>query len=174
MAIQILICRVLLPGFIQSSKQQPYVSECIDLEAILYTHTHTHRVDPQLSNNSQIKQFGVWPKNLSKKCFSNRTSWANENGTRRNDCRSKPNTAELITEFTRAVLFHFSNKSVVEHNFGTNYVLRPNFHYIYIYIYIIILLFSRFNGPFVIRGSLNKFPDFFRMGTFIDSTHMKL
>ena len=30
---------------------------------------------------------------------------------------------------------------------------------IYIYIYI--------------RGSLNKFLDFFRMGTFIDSTHMK-
>ena len=25
-----------------------------------------------------------------------------------------------------------------------------------------------------IRGSLNKFPDFFRMGTFIDSTHRKL
>ena len=25
-----------------------------------------------------------------------------------------------------------------------------------------------------LRGSLNKFPDFFRMGTFIDSTHMKL
>ena len=25
-----------------------------------------------------------------------------------------------------------------------------------------------------IRGSLNKFPDFFPMGTFIDSTHMKL
>ena len=25
-----------------------------------------------------------------------------------------------------------------------------------------------------IRGSLNKFPDFFRMGTFIDSTLMKL
>ena len=25
-----------------------------------------------------------------------------------------------------------------------------------------------------IRGSLNKFPDFFRMGTFIDSTHMNL
>ena len=24
------------------------------------------------------------------------------------------------------------------------------------------------------RGSLNKFPYFFRMGTFIDSTHMKL
>ena len=32
--------------------------------------------------------------------------------------------------------------------------------YIYIYIYI--------------NGSLNKFPDFFRMGPFIDSTHMKL
>ena len=25
-----------------------------------------------------------------------------------------------------------------------------------------------------VRGSLNKFPDFFRMGTFIDSTYMKL
>ena len=25
-----------------------------------------------------------------------------------------------------------------------------------------------------IRGSLNKVPDFFRMGTFVDSTHMKL
>ena len=25
-----------------------------------------------------------------------------------------------------------------------------------------------------IRGSLNKFPDFFHMGTFIDSTHIKL
>ena len=38
--------------------------------------------------------------------------------------------------------------------------------YIYIYIYICICVY--------IRGSLNKFPDFFRMGTFIDSTHMKL
>ena len=26
----------------------------------------------------------------------------------------------------------------------------------------------------MIRGCLNKFPDLFRMGTFIDSTHMKL
>ena len=34
--------------------------------------------------------------------------------------------------------------------------------YIYVYIYI------------YIRGSLKKFPDFFRMGTFIDNTHMKL
>ena len=25
-----------------------------------------------------------------------------------------------------------------------------------------------------VRGLLNKFPDFFRMGTFIGSTHMKL
>ena len=25
-----------------------------------------------------------------------------------------------------------------------------------------------------VGGSLNKFPDFFRMGTFIDRTHMKL
>ena len=26
----------------------------------------------------------------------------------------------------------------------------------------------------MVQGSLNEFPDFFRMGTFIDSTHMKL
>ena len=26
----------------------------------------------------------------------------------------------------------------------------------------------------IIRGSLNRFPDFIRMGTFIDSTYMKL
>ena len=39
------------------------------------------------------------------------------------------------------------------------YMNMPIYIYIYIYIYI--------------RGSLNKFPDFFRMGTFIDSTHMK-
>ena len=25
-----------------------------------------------------------------------------------------------------------------------------------------------------LRGSVNKFPDFFRIGTFIDSSHMKL
>ena len=34
--------------------------------------------------------------------------------------------------------------------------------------------FSKFMGEEIERGSLNKFPDFFRMGTFIDSTHMKL
>ena len=33
-------------------------------------------------------------------------------------------------------------------------------------------LFVIFN--IYIRGSLNKFPDIFCMGTFIDSTHMKL
>ena len=32
-------------------------------------------------------------------------------------------------------------------------------------------LLNRIND---IRGSLNKFPDFFCMGTFIDSTRMKL
>ena len=34
---------------------------------------------------------------------------------------------------------------------------------------------KHFQRPFVIvRGAYDKFPDFFRMGTFIDSTHMKL
>ena len=27
---------------------------------------------------------------------------------------------------------------------------------------------------FDLRGAYDKFPDFYRMGTFIDSTHMKL
>ena len=35
--------------------------------------------------------------------------------------------------------------------------------HIYIYIYI-----------YIYEGSLNKFPDFFRMGIFIDSTHDKI
>ena len=30
------------------------------------------------------------------------------------------------------------------------------------------------DGNEEVQGSLNKFPDFFRMGTFIESKHMKL
>ena len=36
----------------------------------------------------------------------------------------------------------------------------------YIYIYMCVCV--------CVRGSLNKFPDFFRMGFFVDRTHMKL
>ena len=52
----------------------------------------------------------------------------------------------------------------LHHNIFTHldYVFSATFIYIYIYIYI------------YIRGSLNKFKDFFRIGTFIDSTNMKL
>ena len=61
--------------------------------------------------------------------------------------------------------------------------------YIYIYIYIYVNLYIYIYIHWVtqyiyidtvyiltqyIRGSLNKFPDFFHMGTFIDRTHMKL
>ena len=46
--------------------------------------------------------------------------------------------------------------------------------YIYIYIYIYIYECVKLFVCVYIRGSLNKFPDFFRMGTFIDSTHIKL
>ena len=57
--------------------------------------------------------------------------------------------------------------------------------YIYIYIYydpqkdcfVLSDLFSvarHVGRSMYIRGSLNNFPDFFRMGPFIDSTHMKL
>ena len=44
-----------------------------------------------------------------------------------------------------------------------------------------ILIFSQYdpiktwaNAKFKLRGAYDKFPDFFRMGTFIHSTHMKL
>ena len=36
-----------------------------------------------------------------------------------------------------------------------------------------LLLQKRSLGTYI-RGSLNKFPDFFRLGTFIENTHMKL
>ena len=42
---------------------------------------------------------------------------------------------------------------------------------IYIYIYICVCVCV---CVIYIQSSLNKFPDFFRMGTFIDSIHMKL
>ena len=57
---------------------------------------------------------------------------------------------------------------------------------IYIYIYTRVFWFVGFYGistvvcylmpntVYIYTGSLNKFPDFFRMGTLIDSTHMKL
>ena len=50
--------------------------------------------------------------------------------------------------------------------------------YIYIYIYILdtldIYIYIYTLDALNIRGSLNKFPEFFRMDTFIDSTHMEL
>ena len=42
--------------------------------------------------------------------------------------------------------------------------------YEYIYICVCVCVCVHMN----LQGSLNKFLDFFRMGTFIDSTHMKL
>ena len=36
------------------------------------------------------------------------------------------------------------------------------------------LFIDRIYEKIFIRGAYDKFPDFFRMGTFIDSTHMKL
>ena len=65
----------------------------------------------------------------------------------------------------------------------------PNIYYIYfIYAYIFIIcknicicIYYKYTYHIYvyimyigIQGSLNKFPDFFRMDTFIDSTHMKL
>ena len=70
-------------------------------------------------------------------------------------------------------------------------MLNPVYIYIYIYIYLTLVGYLMPNPVYIythifnpcyvfnakscyIRGLLNKFPDFFRMGTFFDSTHMKL
>ena len=36
------------------------------------------------------------------------------------------------------------------------------------------VILGHYLKKYFLRESLNKFPDFFRMGTFIDSIHMKL
>ena len=41
-------------------------------------------------------------------------------------------------------------------------------------LYLWLCFFSRWDLSTEVRGSLNKFPDLFRIGTFIESTHMKL
>ena len=41
-------------------------------------------------------------------------------------------------------------------------------------LFLSIILSDDFTDSTQVRGPLNKFPDFFRMGTFIDSSHMKL
>ena len=83
-------------------------------------------VKPQLSNDSQVEQFRVWPKNLSKKCLSDRTN------VRRLNTQVKQVKTECMQLTAKTIqnwlngwlsqLFQFSNKSVVKHNFGTNYV----------------------------------------------------
>ena len=61
---------------------------------------------------------------------------ADENGTRANDYRGKPNTSERLAESSRAAVFQFSNKSVVEHNFLGNELCVTIQVTLYIYIYI--------------------------------------
>ena len=63
-------------------------------------------------------------------------------------------------------------------------ITKKLYVYIYVYIYIYYYNISRRISFYeksletyhmhLVRESLNKFPDFFRMGTFIPSTHMKL
>ena len=47
-------------------------------------------------------------------------------------------------------------------------------NYLHCSVYLVPIYNTDHNYLNILRGSLNKFPDFFRMGTFIDSTHMKL
>ena len=63
----------------------------------------------------------------------------------------------LVSRTTGEHCNHYANKPVM-------YIHIYIYIYIYIYLYIYIY----------IQGSLNKFPDFFHIGTFIDSTRMKL
>ena len=61
----------------------------------------------------------------------------------------------------------------------THHQKKPKKQLIYIYCFFhgcvaFCIFFFLFLAYIYIRGSLNMFPDFFRMGTFIDCTHMKL
>ena len=113
---------------------------------IYYIYIYT--VEPLLLNNSQVESFRVRTKHLSKKYLSDRTNVQSSNtGLKPMKTERARITAEQLTESTRKVFFQFSNKSVVEHNFGTNYVRQPRFHNIYIYIYTFIY-FILFNYNF--------------------------
>ena len=57
------------------------------------------------------------------------------------------------------------------------YVTITNNSKCFDYYHITVMILLKMKRSFAysdIRGLLNKFPDFFRMGTFIDSTRMKL
>ena len=51
------------------------------------------------------------------------------------------------------------------------YIYMYKYMYIHIYVHTYIYVYTYMH--IYIRGSLNKFPDFFRMGTFIDSIHIQ-
>ena len=60
-------------------------------------------------------------------------------------------------------------------SFSMTLSLSLSLSLIYIYIYIYTYYCEPVKGPEELHHSgLNKFPDFLRMGTFIDTTHMKL
>ena len=61
---------------------------------------------------------------------------------------------------TQKLLTYKSHTHTHTHTHAHTHTHTHTHTHIYIYIYI--------------RGAYNKFPDFFRMGTFIDSIHMKL
>ena len=82
--------------------------------------------------------------------------------------QSAPTLQKIIYKVSgveRAYSYAYNQPHTRSHTHAHTHTHTHTHIYIYIYIYIYILY---------IRGSLNKFPDFFRMDSFIDSTHMKL
>ena len=62
-------------------------------------------METQLPNDSPVKRFRVRPKDLRKRCLSDRTNVlssntrrANENGTCANDYRGEPSSTERLAE----------------------------------------------------------------------------
>ena len=90
-------------------------------------YSETSVIERSSSRTIQSSTPKNWVKNNKYSEFEH-TSRADENGTRINDCRDKPNTTERLAEFKQAALFKFLNKSAMENNFGTNYVRQPKFH----------------------------------------------
>ena len=84
---------------------------------------------------------------------------------KRYSCSFKEKCEIIISEEIGSLLVFYGISTLVAY-------LIPNPIYIQTHISIYLSIYLSFN--IFIRGSLNKFPDFFRMATFIDSTHMKL
>ena len=80
------------------------------------------------------------------------------------DCKNISDVVKMERCFPTGLKIQRNSETIVYSNGGS-------------FLNLMIVDWSGFRKKYMqqgIRGSLNKFPDFFRIGTLIDSTHMKL